>query len=232
MGELNTIGCHNQQCQIIATERAVLQTQLAAIEKDMEAANAALIQWQNRVKKLQESRITVVKNLASNPEIQTANPAEVEANLKTLETTNAAIRTNRQRQEAILAHEGCVADYANLGDEIKVVENQKARKLAAVLMPVKELTIIPDGLAYRGIPLQQVNSAKQLEICVSISMAMNPRLKVLRINGNDLDTESLLAIGRIVDNQGYQIWIEKVSDDDKIGFYIEDGHLTETQNAN
>lgn len=44
-------------------ERAVLQTQLVAIENDMDAANGALEQWQNQVKKLQDSRIVVVKKL-------------------------------------------------------------------------------------------------------------------------------------------------------------------------
>jgi len=122
--------------------------------------------------------------------------------------------------------------YSKLGDEIKVVENQKAKKLAETVMPVKGLTILPDGLAYDGIPLEQVNAAKNLEICVAISMALNPKLKVLRINGNDLDTESLLAIGRLVADKDYQVWIEKVTDGDEIGFYIEDGHLTGEQNEN
>jgi len=89
---------------------------------------------------------------------------------------------------------------------------------------------LPDGLGYNSLPLEQVNSAKKLEICVAISMAMNPKLKVLRIDGNALDHDSLVAIGELVDNQGYQVWIEKVSDDNKVGFYIEDGHLTGAEN--
>ncbi len=41
-----------------------------------------------------------------------------------------------------------------------------------------------------------------------------------------LVAESLVAIGELVAETDYQVWVEKVSDDDKIGFYIEDGHLT------
>ena len=151
--------------------------------------------------------------------------AEVEAKLKSLSATNEAIRRNAQKRAAMVDVDIHASAYRDLGDEIKIVEHQKAKKLAEAVMPVKGLTILSDGLAYEGIPLEQVNQAKKLEICVAISMAMNPKLKVLRINGNDLDTERLLAIGQIVDNQGYQVWIEKVSDDNTVGFYIEDGQL-------
>ena len=230
LGELANIRTHNQQCQAITTERAVTQTQLAAIETDIEAANAALEQWQDRVKKLQASRINVVQNLASNPEIQTIDPAEIEGKLKSLEATNAAIRTNVKKQNAITLHQDCITRYAELGDEIKIVENQKTQKLAETVMPVKELTILPDGLGYKGLPLEQECDSGKLKICVAIAMAMNPKLKVLRINGNELDSDSLVAIGELVADKDYQIWIERVSDDNEIGFYIEDGQLTGGKN--
>jgi hypothetical protein len=35
----------------------------------------------------------------------------------------------------------------------------------------------------------------------------------------------LIAIGELVADKDYQVWIEKVSDDNTIGFYIEDGTI-------
>lgn len=229
--ELNGITIHNQKCQVIATENAVTSQRLSTTVKDIEAAQAAIEGWQKKLSSLQQLKSNLETQI-SHPDLPTKNPAGVEAKLKSLSATNEAIRTNAQKNKALTAYNGCVAEYTKLGDEIKVVENQKTQKLTETGMPVEHLTILSDGLAYGGIPLEQVNTAKKLEICVSISMAMNPKLKVLRVNGNDLDTESLLAIGRIADNQGYQIWIEKVSDDNKIGFYIEDGQLTGDKNEN
>ncbi len=224
LGELKGITDHNQWCQEMETKSAVVKTQLESNAGFIAAAQAAVESWQKKLLSLQQQKSQLEKQFTHlNP--TTKDSTEVEAKLKSLSATNEAIRTNVQRETAMIAYHNCEGRYTMFGDEIKVIENQKARKLAEVVMPVRGLTILSDGLAYGGIPLEQVNAAKQLEICVSISMAMNPKLKVLRINGNDLDIESLLAIGRIVDNQGYQIWIEKVSDDDKIGFYIEDGHL-------
>lgn len=223
--EMESIRIHNEKCQMDITETAVQQNRLEAVDKDMMAADATIENWQKRLKELRNLRNEIKLDLAKYPAVSTKDSAEAEEKISALSGTNEAIRRNAQKKEAMATHDRCVEEYSRLGDEIKMVENQKAKKLAETVMPVEGLAILPDGLAYDRIPLEQVNAAKQLEVCVAISMALNPKLKVLRINGNDLDTESLLAIGRLVDNQGYQVWIEKVSDDDTIGFYIEDGHL-------
>ena len=228
--ELDTIKLHNEKCQKNAMENAVTHLRLTTTSRDIEAAQAAVEGWQKKLISLQQMESQLKAQLNQCRKFVERNPAEVEAKLKSLSTTNEAIRTNVQRNEAMIAYQSCGEEYTRLGDEIKVIENQKARKLAETVMPVKGLTILSDGLAFGGIPLEQINTAKKLEICVSISMAMNPKLKVLRINGNDLDIKSLSDIAKMVDNQGYQIWIEVVSDDDKIGFYIEDGQLIGDKN--
>lgn len=229
MDKLNAVNVHNQKCQEADTEIVITKAELSANEKNIDAAQAAIEGWTKKLSSLQQIKSRLEAKLQQ-PLPLKYDSAEVEAELKSLSATNEAIRRNEQQRQANMVVDKCLLKYTQLGDEIKIVENQKAKKLAEAVMPVKGLTILSDGLAYNGIPLEQVNTAKKLEICVAISMAMNPKLKVLRINGNDLDTESLLTIGKIVDNQDYQIWIEKVSDDNKIGFYIEDGQLVGDKN--
>jgi len=226
--ELNSITIHNEKCQEIASENRVGRVRLQSVEVDIATAEKSIQNWKNRLVTLQATKADVEKTL--HQEVPTQDPAEVEAKLKSLSATNEAIRRNAQKKQAIDAADIHAATYTEIGDEIKVVENQKAKKLAETVMPVKGLTILPDGLAYGGIPLEQVNAAKQLEICVAISMALNPKLKVLRINGNDLDHDSLATVGELVAGKDYQVWVEKVSDDNTIGFYIEDGHLIEEKN--
>jgi len=221
--ELQTIQHHNDDRQTAMSANAVTVSRLETTKKDIKAAQKAIEDWTKREDALIGMETELKKQLKTMPSIK--DSVEVEAKLKALSGTNLAIRRNAQKKEAMATHDRCIEEYSRLGNEIKMVENQKAKKLAETVMPVEGLAILPDGLAYERIPLEQVNQAKKLEVCVAISMALNPKLKVLRINGNDLDTESLLAIGRLVDNQGYQVWIEKVSDDNTIGFYIEDGHL-------
>lgn len=225
LAELSSITSHNRKCQVIKTENAVRLTRLDGIHKDIVAAKKAVVDWQARLTNLERLKASLDHEIKSNPGDTEKDPAGVEAKLIALTDTNLAIRKNAQKKEAMATHDRCGEEYSCLGDKIKMVENQKAKKLAETPMPVEGLAILPDGLAYRQIPLEQVNSAKQLEVCVAISMALNPKLQVLRIDGNALDKNSLAIIGQLVAAKDYQVWIEKVSDDNSIGFYIEDGHL-------
>jgi hypothetical protein len=226
--ELKAIQDYNEKCQEVATENAVRFSKLETVDKEIAAGEKALNDWGLRLQALAKQKLQIGRGI--NVDIPTKDSAEVEAKLNSLSATNEAIRWNKQKEQAVMQYDGCVSMYSKLGDDIKMVENQKAKKLAGAVMPVVGLTILPDGLGYNGLPLEQECDSKRLKICVAIAMAMNPKLKVLRIDGNGLDKDSLVAIGELVTGKDYQVWIEKVSDDKKIGFYIEDGHLAGEQN--
>jgi len=51
---------------------------------------------------------------------------------------------------------------------------------------------------------------------------MNPDLKVLWVNDASLlDSDSIKDLKSITDENGYQLWLEQVSDDEKVGVHIE-----------
>ncbi len=229
LAELKAIQVHNESCREKATKDSITLNSLHRINEDIQATKKALEDYQKRLVGLQILK-TNAEKLLEQINLPIKDSAEVEVKLKTLSATNEAIRRNAQKKAAMNEADLCVVNYQELGDVIKVVENQKAKKLAEAVMPVKGLTILPDGLGYNGLPLEQECESKRLKICVAIAMAMNPKLKVLRIDGNGLDKDSLVTIGKMVEGTEYQIWIEKVSDDNKIGFYIEDGQLIGGQN--
>ena len=228
---LKKIQIHNNQCQDRFTVKAVGQQRLETLRKDVLTGEKSIQQWQERLKGLRTQISAIERELEQYPEVPMKDSAEVEAKLKSQSATNEAIRRNVQKKHAMVDADIHAAAYAELGDKIKMVENEKAKKLAEAVMPVKGLSILPDGLGYNGLPLEQECQSKRLKICVAIAMALNPKLKVLRIDGNGLDHDSLVAIGELVAGKDYQVWIEKVSDDNTIGFYIEDGHLTGEQNG-
>jgi len=229
LAELQEIQDHNAKCQNVATERAVQSQRLQTLRQSVDDGKKAIEQWENRLRALRTQIREIEHEQERNPEIPTKNTAEVEQKIQKLSETNEAIRRNINKKRAMADYEIHTEAYRDLGEQVKTVENQKARKMAEAVMPVEGLTICSDGLAYGGIPLEQVNEAKKLEICVAIAMALNPELKVLRINGNDLDKNSLRTLAELIGDKDYQVWVEKVSDDSKLGFFIEDGHLAETQ---
>ena len=108
---------------------------------------------------------------------------------------------------------------------MKKLEAKKAKLLADVEMPVEGLSIDSGGITFKGIPLAQVNTANKFKIAIAIAMKLNPTLKVIRMSGNDLDEKNLKVISEMVDVAGYQVWIEKISNDKTVGIYIEDGEI-------
>ncbi len=70
------------------------------------------------------------------------------------------------------------------------------------------------------------DAAEKLRASVSIAMAMNPKLRVIRVrDGSLLDEDGLRLLAEMADKSDYQIWIERVDSSGKVGFVLEDGHL-------
>ncbi len=219
--ELQTIRNHNNDRTTLVSENAVIASRIEMTEKDITSARKAIEDWTKRLDALENTQGDLQLQIKIIP--PPLDTAEVEKKIATLSDTNEAIRRNAQKKQAMEAYETAIETYRTLGDQVKITETNKALKMSQAVMPIKGLSIMTDGLAYNSIPLEQECDSKKLKICVAIAMAMNPKLKVLRINGNELDSASLVAIGELVAGKNYDVWIEKVTDENTIGFYIEDG---------
>ena len=151
----------------------------------------------------------------------------IQTEIAAVDVKNEAIRNNQQKQilEAKAKSQGII--FSELGQDMKKIEKERAERMAEVKMPIAGLEIMPDCVAYEGIPLGQVNSAKALEICLAICAKMNPEMRVMLINGNDCDTETLAAIAKAADKNDVQVWVERASDGEPIGIVIEDGMIKE-----
>jgi len=117
-------------------------------------------------------------------------------------------------------------EYKDLTDKIKAVEKEKATQLSEAKMPIEGLSFDEDTVLYKGIPYDQISSAEQLRVSMAIAMASNPKLKVILIkDGSLLDQENLKVIEGMAKDKDFQVWIEAVSNDSKVGIYIEDGTI-------
>ena len=225
LAELQTIRKQNEYNQKRTIEDALNRQKLQTVSRDIVAARKAIEDWTERLDALDntEREIHLLLKIIPPP----LDTAEIERKIATLNDTNEAIRRNNRKKSAMVDFEIHTEAYRELGDTIKITETRKAQKMAEAVMPIEGLSIRSDGLAYGNLPLEQVNDAKKLEICVAIAMAMNPELKVLRISGNDLDSKNLAVIGKLVADKDYQVWVEKVTDENTMGFYLEDGSIVE-----
>jgi len=93
-------------------------------------------------------------------------------------------------------------------------------------IPDQKLSLTEIEVAYDDIPFSQISYSEQLRICIRIGMALNPKLKVLRISDwTLLDNKNKEIVRQMAKEFDYQIWAEEVDDTGTIGFYIENGEV-------
>lgn len=115
----------------------------------------------------------------------------------------------------------------------KKIENRKAeteKAVKATKMPVDGMGFGDDCILFNGVPFNQASDAEQLQVSIMMAIAMNPRLKIIRVrDGSLLDDDAMELLNKIADEHDYSIWVERVDNSGKIGFVIEDGRLANTE---
>jgi DNA repair exonuclease SbcCD ATPase subunit len=200
-----------------------IESAMKAYVKEVETERKRLEEAEYTVKKCKKYKEELVKKIEPLIDI-----CVIQTEINLAHETNKRIEQKAQKAKLFAEVEAARGNFAALGKKMQEVESQKAKRLAESKMPVKGLGVDDNGVIFEGIPFSQTNTAKQLEIAVAISMALNPKLRVIRMNGNDLDSESLKIIQKIVKEKDYQVWIEKVSEDETVGIFIEDGNVKQT----
>lgn len=178
---------------------------------------------QSTLERLEADRIAAKEWLKSNSEHDTA---PLEAELATVEDTNARIRANNAAKEKLAAKTKLRKQYEAATREIDALDQQKADALAKATFPVDGLGFDEQGVTYQGVPLSQASSAEQIRVSLAMGMSLNPKLKVLMIkDGSLLDADSMAAIREQVAEKDYQLLIERVGNADKGAVVIEDGQV-------
>jgi hypothetical protein len=202
------------------------QDHITAMDKRVE-------EIQNQLTEYQKQREVEVKTLAEMTTSRDAaaatgditDLAPIQAELSTVEDVNKKIRQNRTHKDLSDKLEAAGVLFSTLGDEMKKLETQKAERLSKTKFPLEGIGVDSAGVTYNGLPLSQECASRKLKIGVAISMAMNPKLKVIRMNGNELDADSLKVVSEMVEAEGYQAWIERIDSSGIVGFVIEDGEI-------
>jgi len=141
------------------------------------------------------------------------------------ETNRLADAGDRHSQLITIAKEAEVKSAQLTAD----MDHRKAKARKAIAnadMPVSGLSIDEGAVHLDGVPFNQASDAQQLQASIGIAMALNPKLKVIRVrDGSLLDDEAMKTLAAMAEDHDYQIWIERVDSTGTIGFVLEDGHV-------
>lgn len=142
------------------------------------------------------------------------------------EEANEIFRANERNKLADQKLSETQKIYDIYTKDIQALLADKESTLKSAKMPISGLGISDTSVTYNDIPFSQLSLSEQLRVSLAIAMALNPKLKVIRItDGSLLDDNSMEVIKRLADKRDYQIWLEKVDSSGKIGFYIEEGEV-------
>jgi hypothetical protein len=152
----------------------------------------------------------------------------IDAQVESAEEINAAVRRHKEGERVRAELEQWTQSAAELSAAIEEVDRKKATGLAAAKFPIANLGFDESGVTYQGVPFKQASSAEQLRVSLAMAIALNPKLRVIRIaDGSLLDADNLALVESIAREHDFQVWIEMVGDGDGRGIIIEDGEVKE-----
>jgi DNA repair exonuclease SbcCD ATPase subunit len=146
--------------------------------------------------------------------------------LKNVEDVNKVFRENQKRVDTQKSLYTAKRESQDLTDELDGMDKTKSDAIEKAEFPIEHLGFDETGVTYKDIPFGQCSAAETLRVSLSIAMAINPKLRVLRImDGSLLDSANMKIIQDMVKEHDFQVWVEIVDESGKMGIYIEDGEV-------
>lgn len=191
---------------------ARLEQELDALQKRLAAAQGELERGR---------RILAEKRAAKHRDV-----TEIQAEVAQIHAENER-RTQRRARAAAQAEWAKERDaIAKATRDIESIDADKVAALESVKFPVKGLAFDETGVRLNGQPFAQASTAEKIRASVAIGAAQAPELKVVLVReGSLLDSDSMKVLAEAADKAGLQIWVERVTDGDRVGVVIEDGEV-------
>lgn len=163
---------------------------------------------------------------AADPIPEYRDTATLKQEIADAQLMNDAIKQREQYQAVLAELDGKERQSEELTAAINTRNDERAAAIAAAEMPIDGLAFGDAGVLYNGLPFDQASTAEQLRVSVAIAMALNPTLRVLRIqHGNDLDETSFGLLAQMAAERDYQVWIEQVDTTGNVGIVMEEGQV-------
>ena len=218
----------------VLDQRDFIQRQVEGQEKSIADLRKQLAAAEEKLATIEHERDVLTTRYDALMEgvemLDDSDTAPILAQIQSAEVTNRLIRGNKAYREARTKLAAKQHEAAALSAKIDEIDAKKRQRLAETEFPVEGLGLTYDVVLFNGVPFDQASGAEQLRVSVAIGMAANPKLKILLCrDGSLLDSKSLAMLAEIVQENGYQCWLERVGEGAEVGVVIEDGLVKEAK---
>jgi DNA repair exonuclease SbcCD ATPase subunit len=216
----------NNKARQLDDARATLQRERDSLGTAEKRVRAELEGLQKQLAIIEQRTVKVIADFKKAPAGEFVQVAQLSAELQQAQITNREIDKRARRQE--LEKQAKVKRdeserYTRAMDQRTM---KRTEAVAAAKMPVDGLAFDENHVLFNGIPIEQLGGAEQIRVSTAVAMALNPKLKVIRImHGEELDDDNLAILAMIAEQNGYQIWMARVDASGKVGIVMEDGEV-------
>lgn len=217
--------------------RDLVTKQAEALESSVAKRESAIYDMEVRFKAEKEAMVgETLQAQDLRKKLSTAEPlpvpldtAELAKRLAMAQEANAEAEKQERRDAALLTAERHENASKALTEAMEARDAHKAAAIANAKFPVAGLSLGSEEVLVDGLPFNQAATSQKIKTSVALAMAMNPHIRVIRIeDGSLLDSDALKIIADMARDQDFQIWIETVSDGTGSGIIIDDGHIKES----
>lgn len=152
--------------------------------------------------------------------------AELENNIRDIETVNIKIRSNLDKEKAEMEAKQYKDEYDTLTGMIETVRADRQKLLDNAALPLPGLSVENGELTYNGAKWDCMSGSEQLRVSAAIVRKLNPECGfVLMDKLEQMDIDTLNEFGSWLEAEGLQAIATRVSTGDECSIIIEDGYV-------
>lgn len=193
------------------------------IEETQKTLNAMHEQFAELMEKLSIAN-TNVKDL------QDESTAELEESIANIDSTNAKVRDNLNKQRAQEEADEYKRQYGDLTTQIEDIRKARMELLNGVEMPLKDLSVQDGELIYKGQKWDNMSGSDQLKVATAIVRKTNPQCGFVLLDKlEQMDIDTMNEFGKWLQENNLQAIATRVSTGDECSIFIEDGYSVDKE---
>ena len=217
----------NGRNQDLRNQVKYLEEQKTLLEQRIEEAQKALNAMHEQFAELME-KLSIANTNAK--DLQDESTAELEESIANIDSTNAKVRDNLNKQRAQEEADEYKRQYGDLTTQIEEVRKARMELLNGVEMPLDELSVQDGELIYKGQKWDNMSGSDQLKVATAIVRKTNPKCGFVLLDKlEQMDIDTMNEFGKWLQDNDLQAIATRVSTGDECSIFIEDGYSVDKE---
>ena len=204
-----------------------LEAQKTLLEQRIAETTKALNAMQEQMAELANDLVIANTNAK---DLQDESTAELETSIANIDSTNAKVRDNLNKQRAQAEAEEYKLQYGDLTTQLEDVRKARMELLNGVEMPLQDLSVQDGELIYKGQKWDNMSGSDQLKVATAIVRKTNPKCGFVLLDKlEQMDLDTMKEFGKWLQDNDLQAIATRGSTGDECSIFIEDGYSVDKE---